>query len=94
MADDTQLLFWEGRSHFQRMALDIELHDTVGEVRGPGDTAHVSHTFLLRHHRYPQMYVHPLVCSAASGARTCTSQSFDAIPESTMLVFRHMRSGA
>jgi len=75
------------------MALDVELHSTLGKVRGPGDTWHASHSFLLRHHRYPQMYVHPLVCSSSSSYHTCTSNSFSSVPESTMLVFRHMGSG-
>jgi hypothetical protein len=93
MTDDTQLLFWTGRSHFNRLALDVERHETAGVVRDSGDTTPVTHTFLLRHHRYPQMYVHPLVCSHTSGSRVCTSQDFSSIPENTLLVFRHIASG-
>ena len=62
-------------------------------TRGAGDVDGVQHTFLLRHHRYPQMYVHPLVCSASSGAKVCARQDFSGIPDSTMLVFRHMATG-
>ena len=31
----------------------------------------MQHTILLRHHRYPNMYVQPLACSPSSGALTC-----------------------
>ena len=75
MPQNSPLIFSEGRAEFERHALDIDPHPTQRVVRGSGDRTVVDHSFLLRHHRYANMYVQPLGCSATSGGLTCQDLS-------------------
>ncbi len=96
MAQESPLIFSEGREEFERHALDIDPHPTQNVYRGSGDRTVVDHSFLLRHHRYPNMYVHPLGCSATTGALPCQDLSIPRIPppEGTRLVFMSGTRGA
>ena len=84
------LLFWEGRSHFSQLALEADLHPTLGVDRSAGDNTAADHSFMIRHHRYPQMYVHPRVCSPSTGAATCANSDLSSIPDGTALTFKNM----
>ena len=84
------LLFWEGRSHFANLALEAELHPTLGVDRFSGDVTTNDHSFMVRHHRFPQMYVHPRVCSPSTGISTCGSSDLTSVPDGTALVFQNM----
>ena len=90
MPQNSPLIFSEGRAEFERHALDIDPHPTQRVVRGSGDRTVVDHSFLLRHHRYANMYVQPLGCSATSGGLTCQDLSQPLIPppQGTRLVFK------
>jgi hypothetical protein len=96
MPQNSPLIFSEGRAEFERHALDIDPHPTQRVVRGSGDRTVVDHSFLLRHHRYANMYVQPLGCSATSGGLTCQDLSQPLIPppQGTRLVFKSGTRGA
>ena len=91
MPNESPLVFWEGRAEFERHALDIDLHPTIGVTRGPGDETTVEQTFLLRHHRFPNMYIHPLACSDTVGSLTCQDTRAPLIPPpvGTRLVYQN-----
>ena len=96
MPEEDPLVLWDGADEFTRHALDVDLHPSISVLRGSGNRDVVEHTILLRHHRYPNMYVQPLACSPTSGALTCqdASSPMKTPPVGTSLVFSQGVRGA
>ena len=94
--EEDPLTWWEGNSEFEKNALDVDVHPTVNVYRGSGEQHIVEHTILLRHHRYPNMYVHPLACSPTSGSHVCQDAvtPLQTPPTGTSLVFNAGIRGA